>query len=53
MVEDIGLYEDVPDQDCKEGTPLGHAYEQGWNAALTEVLGRLRAAQRIEDSEQP
>lgn len=44
VIEGLGFYEDVEEQECLEGTPLGFAFEQGWNAALVEARARLKRA---------
>lgn len=44
VVENIGFYADVEEQECIAGTALGYAFEQGWNAALIEARARLKRA---------
>lgn len=44
VIENIGFYADVEEQECIAGTALGYAFEQGWNAALIEVRARLKRA---------
>lgn len=51
LIERIGFYENVKEQHCKRATPLGYAFEQGWNAALIEARAVFeKALQDQEDS---